>query len=153
MYSMIDKKDKAILNILLGDATASYREIAKRAGVSLGTVLNRMKKLREMKIIKKSTVLIDYEKVGYPFGVLIDVRVSRGKLLEVEKVIARHPNVFAVYDVTGDFDVTIVARFQGREDLDRFVKELQKKEFVERTHTKLILNAIKEEAPLFTVGI
>jgi len=149
----IDKKDLKIMNILLENADSSYRQIAKRTGVSLGTVMNRMKKLKENKIIKKSTILIDYEKVGYSIGVLIDVRVSKGKLFEVEKAIARHPNVFAVYDITGDFDVSIVAKFPSREDLDHFIKEIQKMEFVERTHTKLILNYIKEESPPFHMGM
>lgn len=144
----IDRTDKAILNVLLEDAQSSYRMIAKRAGVSLGTVMSRMKKLKAAHIITKSTVVLDYEQLGYTIGVLIDVRVSKGMLLEVESIIAKDPHVFAVFDVTGGFDVTILARFRNRQELDRFIKRLQKQKFVERTHTKLILNYIKEEAPL-----
>lgn len=153
MYNMIDATDKKILNILLKDANASYREIAKKAGVSLGTVMNRMKKLKESGIIKKFTVVIDYEKVGYTLGVLIDVRVSKGKLFEVEKVIAKDPHVFSVYDITGGFDIALVARFQSREELDRFIKGIQKLEYVQRTNTKLILNWMKEESPPFPLGM
>jgi len=149
----VDATDKKIMNVLLEDSRSSYRRIAKKAGVSLGTVMNRMKKLRESRVIKKSTILVDWEKAGYNIGVLIDVRVGRGRLLEVEKAIAKHPNVFSVYDITGDFDVTIAARFQGREELDNFIKSIQKMAFVERTHTKLILNYIKEESPPFQTGM
>lgn len=150
---MIDTTDKKILNVLLRDATASYRVIAKKAGVSLGTALNRTRKLRSSGVIKKATLSLDYEKLGYSLAVMIDVRVSKGKLVAVEKLLAKHPRVFAVYDITGDFDIAVVARFQSRETLDTFVKHLQTLEHVERTSTKLILNAVKEENPPFQTGI
>jgi len=143
-----DITDKKILNALLQNANSSYRTIAKQAGVSLGTVMNRMHKLRDEGIIKKSTVLLDYEKLGYTLGVLIDVRVGHGKLFEVERTISRNPYVFFVYDTTGDFDVSVVAKFPSTKQLDIFVKYIQKMEFVERVHTKLILNVVKEEPPL-----
>ena len=148
-----DRTDLKILNILLEDSGSPYRKIARKADVSLGTVMNRMRKLKESGVIRKCIPVIDYEKVGYTIGVLIDVRVSKGRLFEVEKAIARHPNVFSVYDITGDFDVAIVARFPSREGLDNFVKELQKMPFVERTNTKLILNYMKESPSPFPLGI
>jgi len=86
--------------------------------------------------------------LGYSLPVIIDVRVSKGKLFEVKREIARHPNVLAVYDITGDFDVAVLAVFKTRRELDAFVKMLQRMEYVERTHTKIILNIIKDEREL-----
>lgn len=146
----LDKVDKSILNILMENCKLSYRQIAKRANVSVGTVMNRIRKLTDAKIIKKYSCILDYDSIGYNLGVLIDVRVSKGRLFEVEKKIAESPFVFAVYDITGDFDVAILARFEDRRQLDDFVKNLQRIEFVERTHTKLILNYIKEEGMKFS---
>lgn len=140
----LDDTDKKILNILMENSRLSYRQIAKKAKVSVVTVMNRVKKL-ENEIIKKYTTLIDYEKSGYDIDVLVEVRISKGKLFEVEKRIANNPNVYAVYDVTGDFDAIILARFPNRRRMDNFLKKLQKFEFIERTRTKLILNTIKDE--------
>ena len=142
---IIDKKDTDILNILLENSRLSYRQIAKKANISVATVMHRVNRLEKEKIIKKFTTKIDYEQLGYDMQVIIDVRVSKGKLFEVEKKIAKHPNVTAVYDITGDFDVAIVAKFKNRKALDNFIKKLQTFDFVERTQTKLILNAIKED--------
>ena len=88
--------------------------------------------------------MIDYEKLGYDVEVLIETRISKGKLFEVEKVIAAHPNVVSVYDLTGDFDALILARFRSRKDMDTFLKKIQTYDFVERTNTRFILNTIKE---------
>ncbi len=145
---MIDEKDIRILKVLLEDSRLSFRQIAKRTGLAVSTVVSRVRRLEESGIIKKYTVEIDYEKLGYSLPVIIDVRVSKGKLFEVEREIARHPNVLAVYDITGDFDVAVLAVFKTRRELDAFVKMLQRMEYVERTHTKIILNIIKDEREL-----
>ncbi|MCX6818651.1 MAG: Lrp/AsnC ligand binding domain-containing protein, partial [Candidatus Aenigmarchaeota archaeon] len=74
----------------------------------------------------------------------IELTVSKGKLVEVEEKIAKKHNAFAVYDVTGDTDAMIIARFRSREELNDFVKSLLAMEFVERTNTHLVLNTLKE---------
>src|SRR3989338_10256738 len=141
----IDSTDKKIVNIVLENSRLSLRQIAKKAKVSVVTVLNHMKRLEKEGLLKKYTAKIDYEKAGFDVEVLIEIRISKGKLFEVENKIAIHPNVFAVYDLTGSFDCLILARFQNRRQKDSFLKKIQTHEFVERTETKFILNTIKEE--------
>lgn len=142
----MDAKDILLLNLLMENSHISSRELAKRSGFSIATVLQRVKKLQGEKIIKKYTLDLDYEKLGYDVQALISMRISRGKLFEVEKKIAHHPNVFAVYDTTGDFDALVNVKFKTRKALDSFLKKIQTYDFVERTETKLILNTIKEKS-------
>ena len=108
--------------------------------------MHRLNRLEKESILKKYTAKIDYEKIGYDVEVMIEIRISKGRLLDVEKKIAVHPNVFAVYDVTGAFDAVILARFRNRRQMDNFLKKIQTYEFVERTETKLILKTIKEDS-------
>jgi DNA-binding Lrp family transcriptional regulator len=140
----VDETDRKILDILLDNSNYSYRKVGKKALVSVATVMHRIKRLEE-EIIKRYTLQLDYEKLGYDFPAAIHIRVQKGKLFEVEKHIAKHPNVHAVYDVTGNFDVLALAKFRSRRELDSFIKSIQKLEFVERTETTLILNIIKED--------
>ena len=63
----------------------------------------------------------------------------------LETKLFNNPNVTAIYDTTGEFDVLVIARFKNRKALDNYLKIIQGYEFVERTETKLILNTIKEE--------
>ena len=141
----LGQTDKKILNILIESSRLSLRQIAKKAGVSVATAMHHIKKLERDGIIRKYTTKLDYEKAGYDVDVIIEIRISKGKLFEVEKKIAMHPNVFAVYDITGAFDAVVLARFPTRRLMDNFLKKLQTYEFVERTETKLVLNTIKEE--------
>lgn len=142
----VDEKDIKILNTLLENSRLSCRQISKITGFSISTVISRMKRLESLGVIKQYTLDIDYTKLGYDFPVIIDVRVSEGKLIEVEREIAKDPHVLAVYDITGEFDVSVYAIFRNRQQLDKFVKNLQKMKYVERTNTKLVLNAITKQS-------
>lgn len=141
---MLDKKDKLILNVLKDQSNLSIKQISKLVKIPATTVYNRIKNLENEKIIKGYGVDLDYEKIGYDFKVIIQVRISKGKLFEVEKTVSKFSNVYAVYDLTGDFDALIIARFKTRQSLDDFLKKLQSYNFVQRTHTSFVLNTIKE---------
>ena len=141
----LDLTDKKILNVIVDNSRFSLRQIAKKINVSVATVMHHINKLEKEKVIEKYSAKLDYERIGYDVEVLIEVRISKGRLLDVEKKIAVHPNVFAIYDVTGTFDAVVLARFKTRRQMDTFLKKIQTYEFVERTETKLILKTIKEQ--------
>ena len=143
--SDIDGIDRNIINVILDDSKLSVLEIGKKVGVSGVTVMKRINSLINKSIIKNFTINPDYEKLGFDVNVIIEMRISKGKLFEVENKIAKHPCVFAVYDVTGSFDTLVIAKFKSRRNMDFFLKKLQTYDFVERTETKLILNMIKED--------
>jgi DNA-binding Lrp family transcriptional regulator len=130
---------------LISDARLSSRQISKRSGVSVGTVLARMKKMEAEGVIRGYSAIVDHEKLGYQLTALTEITVSKGRLLEVENEIARMPNVCCVYDVTGLADAFVIAKFKNREELSVFAKRLLALPFVERTNTHMVLTTIKED--------
>jgi DNA-binding Lrp family transcriptional regulator len=141
----LDETDVEILKALTLDARLSSRQIATQCGVSIGTVLSRIKRMENEGIIRGYAALLDHEKLGYELTVVTEITVSKGRLLEVENEIARLPNVCCVYDVTGLIDAMIVAKFHNREELGKFTKRLLAIPFVERTNTHVVLTSIKED--------
>jgi len=141
----LDETDIKVLKTLVLNARLSSRQIAQKLGISTGTVLARMKKLEETGIIKGYSAIVDHEKLGYELTVITEVTVSRGKLLELEREIAKFKNVCCVYDVTGLTDAMIIAKFKSRKDLSDFTKKLLRMPFVERTNTHLVLTTVKED--------
>ena len=132
-------------NILQENSRQSYREVAKKAGVSVVTALKRAKELEKEKIIKSHNTRLDYEALGYNLQVIIQMRIAKGKLFNVEKKISIDKHVFAVYDMTGEFDALVIAKFKNRTSLDKFLKKIQSYDFVEQTRTNLILHTIAEK--------
>ena len=124
----LDEIDKKILAELLANSNRSSREIAKAIGVSADY-----------------TVMLDFERLGYELTVIMEVTVSRGKLIETQEEIAKLPYVCAVYDVTGEIDSVVIAKFRNRRELGDFPKDLLSMEYVERTNTHVVLNTVKED--------
>ena len=141
----LDAKSEEILRHLLRNSRLSYREIAKRTGFSIGTVLNRMRELGRAGVIREYSAVLDHEKLGYELTVITEIIVSKGKLLDVEKDISKFPGVCAVYDVTGTSDAMVIAKFRNRLELSRFTKQMLSLPFVERSNTHVVLNTVKED--------
>lgn len=140
----LNETDVKILKGLLEDARFSSRQIAKNVGVSVGTVLSRIKKMEDQGIIKGYSALLDHERLGYELTVVTEITVSKGRLTETESEIARISNVCGVYDVTGLTDAIIIAKFKSREELGKFTKTLLALPYIERTNTHVVLKTVKE---------
>lgn len=95
------------------------------------------------------TAILNPQKLGYDVVAIIEIIVSKGKLLDVEEELAKNSNVYAVYDVTGTSDAIIIVRFQRREDLSKFVKSILAMEYVERTITHVALGTMKEDPRVY----
>ncbi len=118
----MDELDYKILEKLNENARKSYREIARELNVSLTTISNRIKKMEDEKVIERYIPLINQEKIGYDLTAVINVKISHGKLIEVQERISNDKHVSGVYDITGDWDSLIIAHFKDRRDLNGFIK-------------------------------
>ena len=143
--SIMDEIDQKMIQIFHEDGRKSYRSIAKQLNISVGTVHNRIEKLMKTGAIKRFSLVIDHEKLGYSLTTVIGVKVKGGVLKNWEDRTSYHKNVLCMYDVTGEFDAIIIARFKNTKELDSFIKSLLKETDVQRTYTQTVLNIVKED--------
>ena len=141
----LDSTDVKILKYLLADARLSGRQMARSVGVSVGTAISKVKKMQREGIIKGYSARLNHEKLGYELTAVTEITVSKGRLLDTEKEIAKISNVCAVYDVTGLVDAIVIAKFKTRKALSQYTKTLLALPFVERTNTHIVLTTIKED--------
>ncbi len=144
----MDELDRKIIALLQENARFSYREIARELNVAVGTVYNRIKRLEEEGVIKGYSPLLDYEKLGFGLTALIGVKAQGRKITEIEGRIAEKGNAMMVYDITGEFDIFVIAKFRDREEMNRFVKWLLSLEGVEKTNTSVAMQVVKEDPRL-----
>lgn len=141
----MDETDVKILKKLLFDARSSYRKIAGEIGVSPPTVLARVEKLESDSIIKSYSAVVDHEKLGYDLTAVIEITATKGKIIDIERQIAKFPNVCAVYDITGLTDMVVIAKFKNRKELSKFVKKDLSLPYIDRTNTHVVLITVKED--------
>ena len=140
-----DALDRKIIVELERDSRRSFRELAANLRTSTTTVIARVEKLEAAGVLQGFSVMADSQKLGYDITAITEIFVSKGKLLEMEKAVAKLPGVCAVYDVTGDFDGIVIAKFRDRESLGSFTKRLLSMPFVERANTHVVLTTVKED--------
>lgn len=145
---MVDDLEKKIVRALNKNSRKSFREIAKGIGTSAPVVIHKIKKMEKLGAIKGYIPVLDPEYFGFTITAVVALRISRGKLIETQQKIAEDPRVFAIYDVTGDWDSIVLAHFKSREDLNRFIKGVLAQRYVDRTVTHIVLNVVKDERRL-----
>jgi DNA-binding Lrp family transcriptional regulator len=141
----VDDIDRNIIRLLQQDARKSFNKIAESLGIAVGTAYNRVKNLEDKGILKGYTILVDSAKLGYGLTALILIEAEGRYLPEVEKELAKLDEVICIYDITGDYDIAVVARFSNRSTLNSFIKSALKMPHVNRTVTNVVLNVVKED--------
>lgn len=142
---MIEELELKIVRSLNQNSRKSFREIAKEIGTSAPVVINKVRKLEEQGAIKGYIPLLDPGYFGFNLIAIVGIRISDGKLIETQEKIAEDAHVFAIYDVTGEWDSIVIAHFKGREDLNSFIKNVLSQKYVDRTVTHIVLNVVKDE--------
>ncbi len=145
LMEKIDDVDLRILSVLQDDCRLSFNKISRKLGISVGTAFNRVKNLEKKGILKGYTAIVDSGKLGYSLTAIIMVQAEGTFLTDVENEIAKTANVVAVYDITGDYDATVIAKFKDRASLNAFIKNLLAMPHIKRTVTNVALNIVKED--------
>jgi len=148
MRTGLDDIDRKILSILQKNSRTPLREISKEVGLAESTVYERIKKLKDRGIIKKFTVILDPNSLGFGLMAFILIKARAGKYSAVAEELKRYPEIVEVYETTGDYDMLVKIRTKGSEDLNEFLDAIGEVEGVEATHTMVVLKVHKETTEL-----
>ncbi|NPA47461.1 MAG: Lrp/AsnC family transcriptional regulator [Thermococci archaeon] len=148
MRGGLDDIDREILSILQKNSRTPLREISKEVGLAESTVYERIKKLKERGIIKKFTVILDPDALGFHILALILIKAKAGEYSNVARELGRYPEIVEVYETTGDYDMVVKIRTKGSEDLNEFLDRIGDVKGVEATHTMVVLKIHKETTEL-----
>jgi Lrp/AsnC family transcriptional regulator for asnA, asnC and gidA len=117
----MDELDSKIIQILQEDGRASNAGIARKVGVSEGTVRRRLKRLIQEEFIQV-VALPDAAKMGFDSQALVGVQVDPDKIDQVANALAGLSEINWVAITTGSFDVFAWATLQSAEALGIFLR-------------------------------
>ena len=143
---VLDEIDRNILRILQDNARTSYREIQDSLGISIGTIHNRISKLKKNGVIEGYTLRLNNEKLGYKLTFLIRINCDGKFTEEILNEIKDIPEVCSVFHTTGEQSAALICRFKESEDVHSFIRDLNKKEYVTRTNSNMILKEYKNSS-------
>ena len=127
MVTQLDDLDRKILTELQEDAAQSLDEIARKVNSSKTPVWNRIRRMREQKVIVKQTALLDAESLGLEACFFVLIRTSeheaewQGKFLQVLRA---RPEVLEAHRLAGDIDYLLKVRVKNARAYDLFYQAL-----------------------------
>ena len=140
-YENLDVK---LVNELLGDGRASLRSLADDLDVSVTTVSNHLQTLEDEGVVDGYTPIVDYERLGFDVTAILQLKVDGNSLPDLTDRLRSHKQMVSVYEVTGDYDVVAIGKFQDTDDMNALIKELLSDADINESNTSVVLNAAAE---------
>jgi len=137
----VDKTDLQILEILMQDAKKPFTEVARRVNVSGGTIHVRMNKLEEAGIVEKTTLKVNYAKLGYDITAFIGIYLEKSALYDqVLTELRKVPEITSIHYTTGNYSMFIKIHCKDTNHLKEVLHDkIQQIEGIDRTETMISL--------------
>ena len=136
-----DKTDDKIIGFLRDDARESFVEIGKKLKLSESAVRRRVKNLVDSGVIEKFTVEMGESNTTSAI-VLISVD-SATDTSKVSSKLTKLEAVKTVYEITGQYDISVIIRAGNITEINICIDELRKIQGVIDTNTVIILRTIR----------
>ena len=145
-----DKVDMAILRALRDDSRRTLQDIGGEVGLSATSCWSRIKKLEAHGVIRRYTVDLDADKLGYHDSVIVQLTLeshSEETLHEFGRALAAIPEIQEAYLVSGDYDYYIRIAVRDTRDYERLLREkLYKIPGIRHSQSHFVLRVLKESS-------
>jgi Lrp/AsnC family transcriptional regulator of lysine biosynthesis len=130
--------EKKILTLLKENSRYTNEYLAKKVGVSEGTIRNKIKKLVEEKKIKKFTIKTKYD----ARAICMIMTNTKNKTSNIIKKIEKIKGIEEIFEVSGKY--TIICKIEGEllSELNEIVENIRLLSGVVDTETYTVLNEI-----------
>ena len=140
MKFKLDATDQSILDMLIENTRTPFTDIAKKHGISAGTVHVRVKKMEEAGIITGSSLRLDYNKLGNSFIAYVGIYLLKTSQTQfVLERINEIPYVTVAHVTTGKFNIFCKIRAKNTTHAKEIIYKLDDIEGVTRTETMISL--------------
>lgn len=142
----IDDLDLKILSELSKDASISVPRLSKKININSSVVYSRIKRLVKRGLIKKFTIVINDEALGFNVkaltGITMDSKLRDNVLGELFKIL----EVREVAEVTGRFDVLVTMTARSLDEMHQIISEkVGRIEGVQKTETFIEMRKTSRE--------
>ncbi|PSQ27756.1 AsnC family transcriptional regulator [Halobacteriales archaeon QS_9_68_17] len=136
--------DAELVNALLNDGRTSLRSLGEELDVSVTTVSNHLSDLEDEGVIDGYTPVVEYSALGYDVTAIIHLKVEGNALPEITDRLEGHKQMISVYEVTGNYDIIAIGKFQDTDGMNKQIKTLLTDPDINESNTSVVLDAASE---------
>ena len=142
---MIGKKELMILSNLRTNGREKLTDIAKNTNTPVSTVFDKIRNYKENKLIKKSTCLIDFSKLGYEIDVCILLKVEKEEREKLKEFLNEKECLNSIFKISNNYDFFIEGIFRDMQHLQDFVEEIEGSFSLIKNDVLYVINDMKRE--------
>ena len=139
MISAMDDTDRDLLSLLRVDARTPIATLAKKLGVSRGTVSNRLRRLEDEQVIVGYSVRLRPDAEPDQIRAWMGVRVEGNQTRAVVASLLGEPGVAALHDTNGRWDVLAELRAASNAELSEVLERVRLIKGIANTETSILL--------------
>ncbi len=139
----MDATDQQLLSLLRKDARTNVATLAKKLGVSRGTVTNRITKLEDAGVIVGYTVRLRPDAQPNQISAWMSVAVEGNETRAVIASLLGEPGVAALHDTNGRWDLLAELRAANLSELSQVLERIRLVRGISSTETSLHLETYR----------
>lgn len=144
--NILDYINYKIIDVLSKNSSLPFVELAKQIGISDATVHTRVKKMISTGIIKKFSVIIDNNLIGYDHLAFIMVKLENGKTDQAVAILEEIEQILEIHEIYDKFDLLVKIRSKSLENMrDIIVNKILSITEVKEIELMTVLGTRKEE--------
>ena len=139
----MDKLDSSIIEMLSKNARMPFIQIARKLRVSDSTIRKRVSNLENKEVIKKYSLVVDTNKIGFENVALVGVDVMPEKYLDVAKKLTEFEGIKYAASTIGDHMFMLEVWAKNSDELKVLSDKLKSLDGVTRICPAIIKDTLK----------
>ncbi len=118
--------------------------ISKKTNIPISTLFDMLKEMQD-NLITKSTVLIDFSKLGYHTKAKVFLKVKNGDKDKLKKHLMFNPNINSIYKINNGWNFLIESVHKNNKELNEFIESLENNFQIEKHEIHYLIDEVKRE--------
>lgn len=138
------QSEKEIIQYLRKGKRVNISEIARHLNLPISTVRDRIKRIDDSYIIKRSSIL-DYPKIGYTVHSIIAIKVDQKHRFSLLDFLRKQNCINSIYYTDSGFNFMVEIICKDHADLIQWIDDTKSMFNVELTHFQILKTEEKEK--------
>src|SRR3990167_6471004 len=136
---ILKEKEVLLLKQFRVNARMKLTSMSRKTGIPVTSIFDKIG------IIKKYTILLDYELIGFEIKAILIIKINKKQKTDLKEFLSHHHSVNSLYRINNGFDFILEVIFKNMKIMDDFLEKIEKNFDILKLEIHYILEELKRE--------
>ncbi|MBS3159337.1 Lrp/AsnC family transcriptional regulator [Candidatus Woesearchaeota archaeon] len=142
---ILKEKEVLLLKQFRVNARMKLTSMSRKTGIPVTSIFDKITNLDKIGIIKKYTILLDYELIGFEIKAILIIKINKKQKTDLKEFLSHHHSVNSLYRINNGFDFILEVIFKNMKIMDDFLEKIEKNFDILKLEIHYILEELKRE--------